>query len=226
MEFVLPIHLTSGGTLDLTGKTIKNGLHIVAGARRVDITGTHLADTLEGSDAKDTLRGADGVDLLYGNGANDLIDAGDRSDTVWAGTGNDTLSGGAGSDQLGGELGDDVLIGGPNGDTFNGGPGRDRYVFGDITDSPRSVFTCDLIIDFTPGEDLIDLAGIDADETKPGDQAFAFGGSQAGQIRVTQEFINFDYRTVVELSVDADPGADMLFSILGRVSLSANDFVL
>ncbi|MDE4134765.1 hypothetical protein PXK00_16730 [Phaeobacter sp. QD34_3] len=65
--------------------------------------------------------------------------------------GNDRLAGGKGQDQLYGGGGSDVLLGLKGKDRLFGGAGADVFARG---------HGADRILDFTPGEDLIDLSGI------------------------------------------------------------------
>ena len=60
----------------------------------------------------------------------------------------DMLIGGAGADQIDGGAGDDIIYDGENCDLLTGGEGADVFVF-------ASDQTADVIMDFTPGEDLI-----------------------------------------------------------------------
>ena len=88
----------------------------------------------------------DGPDVLSGRG------------------GNDTLEGAGGDDTLGGGAGDDRLIGGMGRDLLTGDEGRDVFVFGfksrtePALDTGRGEFA-DIVLDFTPGEDVLDLSG-------------------------------------------------------------------
>lgn len=75
------------------------------------------------------------------------------SDTLIGSRYNDILYGGGGNDTLRGGAGDDILVGGAGSDTLRGGSGSDTFVYLDASDSPGS----DWILDFTRGEDLIDL---------------------------------------------------------------------
>lgn len=74
----------------------------------------------------------------------------------------DILVGGAGSDRLSGKNGDDVLIGGAGRDVLTGGSGRDLFVF-EAGDSGVGSANRDVIMDFDPTQDHIDLRGIAGD---------------------------------------------------------------
>ena len=136
-------------------------------------------DTLGGGSGNDTLRGDEGDDALWGGWGNDLVQGGagndlmggregndtllgeDGDDEIWAnagddglwgGSGNDTLGGGTGNDTLQGGDGDDRLLAGGGDDTLRGGAGADVFVF--YADNGD-----DRITDFTPGEDILQIAG-------------------------------------------------------------------
>lgn len=111
------------------------------------IFGGFGADTLRGSAGDDTLSGSDGADFLCG---------GSGADQLFGGTGNDVLKGGSGNDLLSGELGVDTL---------KGGSGQDVFLFGvqapnnvPVTDSGVGEGKRDVIVDFRPGTDVIDLS--------------------------------------------------------------------
>ncbi len=76
------------------------------------------------------------------------------------------LAGGVGDDVLIGTAGDDLIEGGPGNDTLIGGIGRDTLVGGEGEDifvleanGAGSLALADIIVDFTPGEDLLQLSG-------------------------------------------------------------------
>ena len=58
---------------------------------------------------------------------------------------------------------------------MTGGGGRDTWDFNDVADSPAGA-TRDVVTDFAPGQDVLDLAGIDAD-TRRARQPVASAGS-------------------------------------------------
>ncbi|WP_430443473.1 MAG: serralysin family metalloprotease [Pseudomonas piscis] len=74
------------------------------------------------------------------------------------GSGNDLLIGNAAANVLKGGAGNDIIYGGGGADTLWGGSGADTFVFGAASDS--TVNAPDWIMDFTSGQDKIDLTGI------------------------------------------------------------------
>jgi len=107
-------------------------------------------------DAGDDLISANGIhSSLFGGEGDDWIFGGDGRDYISGGAGDDNLNGGAGEwDNLHGEEGDDTLNGGLGRDTMTGGAGNDVFVL----DSPEKLFAqADKILDFTRGEDKIDV---------------------------------------------------------------------
>ena len=97
------------------------------------VSGTANNDTLTGSNDSDIINGFGGDDVLIGL------------------QGNDVLNGGAGNDILSGGRGNDFLRGGAGNDTLTGGAGRDTFVLG-------VGLGVDTIVDFTNGQDSIQLA--------------------------------------------------------------------
>lgn len=120
-------------------------------------TYTPLDDATGGDD--DTGGDDTGEDI----GENDKFD-----DLVEAGDGDDTILGGLGNDEMQGEGGDDIIVGGKDrgslkwqgdtlkkvtiGDNLYGNDGHDTYVYGKGDG-------VDLIWDFMPGEDVIEIRG-------------------------------------------------------------------
>jgi len=74
------------------------------------------------------------------------------------GSGNDLLIGNAVANVLMGGAGNDIIYGGGGGDTLWGGAGADTFVYGAASDSTFDA--PDWIMDFTSGQDKIDLSGI------------------------------------------------------------------
>ena len=92
----------------------------------------------------------------------------------------------------------------------------------------------DLITDFTPGEDKIDLSAIDASTKLSGNNAFEWAGTAsfktttAGELRY-QQYDNAgtaDDYTMVYGDTDTDTGVEFQLKLTGLLTLSANDFIL
>ena len=176
------------------------------------IVGTSYADKLEG-------RGGD--DTIYGKGGNDRLDGG---------VGNDTLHGGAGNDVLIGGAGNDVLVGGAGRDVMTGGLDADRFVFAAISETPG--LTRDIIVDFDPVLDRIDLSAIDANTSLGGNQMFnllptagaAF--TAAGQLHFVYTTINGVQHTIIEGNVNKALGSDFQIDLIGHITPASDDFML
>jgi Ca2+-binding RTX toxin-like protein len=170
-------------------------------------------DSMFGDAGDDRLAGgADGNQLFGGDGF-DKLDGGADSDRLFGGADDDSLNGGAGTDLLNGGVGTDFLAGGSEADTFD---------FNSIKDSVKGLDR-DQILDFSHAEgDKIDLATIDANTHKGGNQAFHFIGARGfghneGELRykgnVLSGDVNGDGRADFEIHVDV-------------ASLIKGDFVL
>jgi Ca2+-binding RTX toxin-like protein len=117
-------------------------------ARKV---GTPLSDILTGTSGNDVLSGLGGSDQLRGLGGSDVLNGGLGEDILEGGRGFDSLQGGAGADRL---------IGGLHRDTLFGGSELDTFDFNLVKESRRGA--ADLIADFEPFMDKIDVLDIDA----------------------------------------------------------------
>ena len=150
---------------------------IVAGGANVSLTLAALIGIEEIS-----ANGFSGVKLV-GTSAADIMNYAGMTltgiESINGGSGNDTITGSQANDRIMGGIGRDIVI---------GGAGADTFVFAAIADSGVGPTKADYITDFVSGTDKIDLIAIDADTSLPGDQAFAFIGSNAftglGQLRI------------------------------------------
>ena len=195
-------------------------------------------DELFAATAPARMLGGDGDDRLYGGNRDD---APHMSISLLAGAGGDEdftrhaagLYGEGGNDVIYGGDGDDLLNGGPGRDVLYGGPGEDVFVFVDfdiVVDPDAKIakgkagkaVTGDMIADFSGKEgDVIDLKGIDAKKSKPGDQKFKYIGSndfaeKAGQLRFDKGKVSGD--------VNGNGKADFIIKV-DVAKLNADDFI-
>jgi len=172
------------------------------------------SDTLEGGLGDDLLNGGEGDDLLYGGAGHDTLIGERGNDSLFGEAGDDRLGGGDGHDRLDGGEGDDTLEGGRGADTLIGGAGADVFVFSGLDNLDGST---DVILDFTPGEDRIDLSGLNL--TFIGGDAF----SGAGQVRADWSTPDA-HRLLVDL--DGDGRAELTIELGALAQLDASDLLL
>ena len=171
---------------NLTGSAFDDGLKGDAGVNRLD--GGAGDDLVMGEGGNDVVIGAAGDDVLMGGLGADQLDGGEGADTasyeragasvsasLLSGRGglgeaggdtligieniigsdfDDAFKGDAGANRLDGGAGNDLLIGAGGDDTLIGGDGADVFVFSTGQVGAAS------ILDFEPGSDTIDLAGL------------------------------------------------------------------
>ncbi|WP_186002487.1 calcium-binding protein [Mycobacterium sp. KBS0706] len=209
-------------------------------------------DVIKGNEDNDVLRGGAGADKLDGGTGSDtasyytsgtgmlvslatgLGSGGEAQGDTLTGIENvsgsqagDSLYGNADANVLQGWNGNDVLVGRAGKDTLTGGAGADRFVYVATTESMVGA-NADRIADFSHAQgDRVDLAGIDANTTVGGDQAFSFIGSGlytgvAGQLR----FAVAGGVTTVAGDVNGDGVSDFHIQLTGAIGLVAGDFVL
>jgi Ca2+-binding RTX toxin-like protein len=188
-------------------------------------------DEIHGGAGDDELRGDADDDRLYGGAGNDYLGGGPGDDRLFGGAGDDTLNGVDGDDRLWGHdgddvlqggAGDDILIGNAGRDVMTGGPDADIFVFNAVSDS-RAGERRDVIVDFTPGVDLIDVSRIDAAAATVAHDDFRFVGAgafsgQAGELRVALGLLEAD--------VNGDGLAEFQVELRGDPTLAASDFIL
>jgi len=175
--------------------------------------GTNAADAIAGNDAIDRIDAGAGRDTIAGNGGRDSLAGGD---------GRDLLRGNGGDDLLAGGLGNDTLAGGLGADTLAGGQDADAFRFLDATQSG------DVILDFAPGVDRIELSAAGFGLTLAEDLAATgrFVANAAGQATGAIGQFVFDTDDFT-LLWDADGGGAGAAVLIARfddpVTLSAAD---
>ncbi len=165
----------------------------------------------EGSSHRDHMLGADENDVFSGGGGGDFFRG--RA-------GDDRIDGGMGNDRIFGDHGADVLSGGD--DTH-----RDTFVYASEAHSRPGAGARDIITDFEPDEDMIDLRQIDPDASQNGNQSFTYVGQSAfsGSVGELRYEVGTDM-TLVQADLDGDGVADMEIELRGVNDLSEGDFFL
>ncbi|NKE44254.1 hypothetical protein HB662_05660 [Roseomonas frigidaquae] len=194
------------------------------------------ADTLLGGDGNDTMAGGAGDDTVVGDAGRDRLlgDAGnDRlfgmadEDTILGGTGNDFIDGGSSIDRIAGGAGDDTIYGGLGADVLLGGEGADIFSFAFYEESLRG--QSDRIRDFSVADgDKISFQDFDTDALLPGDQGFAFVGTDAflGDGQASIRLLYGATGTAIQVDSGDGGAAEMVVLLVGQPALQASDFIL
>ncbi|MFP6618438.1 MAG: calcium-binding protein [Pirellulaceae bacterium] len=170
-------------------------------------------DLVYAGSGDDYVLSGSGEDVVYAGSGDDYVSAGDGNDRVYGESGDDRLYGDDGDDSLYGGPGDDVIKGERGNDFMHGGDGQDElhswggndFMFGGAdTDyfiiRPTGTVEYNVIIDFTPGVDVIDL-------THPGIQIADFADllnhcSQTSQgVRISLPTNNWGNDTLLLIGV-------------------------
>ena len=126
---------------------------LIGGDGEDTLSGDAGNDELQGNAGDDNLSGGAGRDDMFGGAGDDTLDGGNEDDEMFGGDDDDTLIGGNGDDDMDGGDGDDILEGGAGDDVLIGGFGADIFKFSSGDGE-------DVIEDFEPGTDRIDLRTI------------------------------------------------------------------
>lgn len=218
-------------TLTQTGKT---GNETIFGVAVKDVIGGGEGnDTLVGFGGNDSIAGGAGNDQLFGGEGADVLTGGTGADVLDGSDSNDILTGGAGNDKLYGGTGADVLTGGTGRDVLGGGltASRDLFVFDATAQSRPGAANRDVILDFQPGVDKINLTVIDANGAGPGSTAFkligavAFSG-HAGELRVERSIGGHGWHNIVSADTNGDRIADFEIDLASFLTPAKVDFML
>lgn len=240
--------LTGTVSSDATGNMLANLLVGTDGNNMLDGRGGD--DTMEGLRGNDTYRVntlGDTVIEQAGGGSDTVLARiswvlGDNFENLvleglaLRGTGNEAdnaVIGNAAANTLLGRGGDDRLEGSTGADLLIGGAGRDLIYLGDDSDADRVRLGAasestpgaarDLIFQFTPGTDLIDLHQLDADAGSAFDQAFTY--SATGPAAHAVWTIGTTH-TLVRGDLDGDAVADFEIQLMNVTGVTAADFLL
>jgi Ca2+-binding RTX toxin-like protein len=169
-------------------------------------------------------RGGSDDDIIYGSAAANVLNGRFGNDFLFGFGGNDVLDGGPGIDELVGGAGKDILT---------GGAGVDGFDYAALSDSGITAATRDVIADFNPGVDQIDLHLIDANKTNAAgtNDTFDFKGTNvpftgtAGELHAFWSAIG----QIIEGDVNGDAKADFSIEIKDpthTITLASTDFLL
>jgi serralysin len=156
-------------------------------------------------------------------------------DTMTGTSGRDALYGDNGRDTLIGRGGADTLIGGNGADVLRGGGGADFFQFNSVKEIGKAEGKRDVIVDWNPLKDYIDLRNIDARVPSAADNKFTFIAAEGddfsgakGELRWVRDNnagTSHD-RTLVMGDVDGNGKADFVLEITGLHTMQALDFLL
>ncbi|MFZ1425516.1 MAG: M10 family metallopeptidase C-terminal domain-containing protein [Geminicoccaceae bacterium] len=221
----------------ITGNDATNNLSGLAGNDL--IKGLGGTDTLNGGDGGDVLDGGPGNDVLNGGTGVDVatfagtaavvVDLSATPSTAKRGGETDTLTsiegaiGSNGADTFKGDAQANEFQGGLGKDIYTGGAGRDTYDFNAAAESPVGTGR-DVIQDFVPGQDALDIAGIDADSTTPGQQSFRWVGKATLTGAAQLGYYLSGGNTIVRASNDADAAPEIEIQLTGVKTLTPADF--
>jgi len=157
------------------------------------------------------LNGGNGDDVLWSSDGDDVINAGNGNDNIQSALGNDTINAGQGDDIIKAHDGDDIITGGAGADVITGGAGNDQFIYNNLSDSTGS--NLDIILDFTQGEDQIDISSL------------GFNNISQGQ-GSAQDSSTFEYYFDVENNtIITDPNSNFAIKLIGEFELSGEDFI-
>jgi Ca2+-binding RTX toxin-like protein len=210
----------SPGDADLTGNSLGNVLYAGVGN-----------NVLDGSTGTDTVSYAYGVSGTTGVTVSLALTSaqatgGSASDTL---VGIENLTGSAYADRLTGNSAANVLTGGLGKDLLTGGDGSDTFDFNTLSEMGLTSDTWDVISDFVPGVDRIDLSSLDANEGLAGNQAFSapvVGGTFSGAFAQAGDLYFDNVTQVLYGNTDADTAAEFAIQFVGVSALAASDLFL
>lgn len=166
----------------------------------------------------DDITGAAGIQTIALT--SDSIDLAQLSFISWNSNDKILLTGTAAADAIIGSDESDTITGLGDGDDLTGGRGADIFVFTATTDSTEGSGR-DLILDFTQGDDLIDVAAFGTPVDFIAEDSFS--GSGTAELRYT---VLDDGKTQIVIDADGDSAADSRILLATTFALEADDFIL
>lgn len=221
------------------------GGFVIGSSADEELSGTAMADFIDGRGGDDVLKGGYGNDLLFGGDGNDVLRGGRGTDELHGGAGDDEIFGGPGADIAFGEDGNDVLVGNGGNDALRGGLGDDQLFGGKGRDDLRGGLGDDLLVG-GPGRDrLIGGPGRDTfrtDEVNHGiDQILDFEAGVGGDTVDLHNVLDFelgddinDFVQLIErnnntrVAVNVDGFGDeftVVFNLVGQIGLDLGALV-
>jgi serralysin len=136
---------------------------------------------------------------------------------AFGGRGNDYLIGNEVANELKGNEGNDLIAGDGGADKLWGGAGADTFVY--VARSDSTAAAADRLMDFTTGEDRIDLSALPTDGGQPIHFTKTLDGTAGAAV-----LRDASYGTHLSIDFDGDHSADFAIKILGQAHSS--DFIV
>lgn len=223
---------TEGGTFTLPSD-IKGGNYYIGVIADYNSAVAETNETNNPSPATRITVVTDGADTITVPTALKSWHALGGNDTITGSSGRDALYGDGGNDTLYGKDGNDTLIGGEGADKLYGGAGSDYFQFNSAADIGTASGSRDVIMDWNPAADYIDLRLIDANTATPEDDAFKFIGTKAftgaaGELRYVKQNLSgtANDKTLISGDLNGDKIADFTIQLKGLHTVQAVDFLL
>jgi Ca2+-binding RTX toxin-like protein len=192
----------SAVTVDLASTTdnLSNVENVVGGGGIDTLTGSTLANRLEGGGGNDVIRGGDGIDTLYGDAGDDWLQGGAGGDIIHGGAGMDT------ADYRGSTGGITVNLSG--GAAGGGDAANDSFAAGDV-ENIDATDSADTLTGTTAANVMQGFAGIDTISGGAGNDTLV-GGADNDTL----------YGGADDDTLTGEDGADTLFGEAGIDMLS------
>ncbi len=185
------------------------------------LTGTALADDLNGLQGNDTLSGGAGNDTLSGWTGDDSLQGGQGNDRLLGASGNDTISGDHQDDYLSGYHGTDVLFGGLGNDTLLGGNDADSLYGGSGDDLMKGDDGDDYLTAYKGNDSLNGGAG--ADQLWGGQQDDVLFGGQGNDFLRGDQDDDLVHGGTGDDDARGDAGHDLVTGDTGNDRLQGGD---